>query len=557
MPAEKLKVVLCWHMHQPVYWDLRTGVYQLPWVYLHGIKDYIDMAAHLEAVPAAHAVVNFVPTLLEQLDDYVQQIQGYIVRAEPLHDPLLAALVNDNTLQLASPELDLLALCMRANRQRLVERFEPYRELVEMAEWVQNTAHAQPYINKQYYTDLVMWYHLAWLGETVRREDVRVQALMAKARQFDTADRQQLLAIIGELLASIIPRYQALAKSGQVELSFTPYAHPILPLLLDLQVAREAQPSVALPEHPDYPDGEARARWHIQRGLDVFEHYFGFKPQGCWASEGGISTETVRLLSEFGIRWVASGENVLRNSLKRLGLDSQTTHQPYHLHDNSTSCFFRSDQLADLIGFQFANWHGDDAVNHLVAELENLANVDANKVVSIILDGENAWEYYPENAYYFLSALYKRLSEHPRLSLSTFSECCNLPSTELSAIVAGSWVYGTFSTWIGDKDKNRGWDLLIAAKQVYDQFINTLSSEQQQRATRQLAICEGSDWFWWFGDYNPSNSVRDFDELYRLHLANLYRELNQSVPETLEHPLSEGSGNAAADGAMRQSNEAK
>jgi alpha-amylase/alpha-mannosidase (GH57 family) len=537
-------------MHQPVYWDLHTGLYQLPWVYLHGIKDYVDMAAHLEAVPAARAVINFVPTLLEQLDDYVQQIQAYFETAEPLRDPLLAALISDEV------EIDLLTLCMRANRQRLIERFAPYHELVEIGKWIQKNPHTQIYANPQYYADLVMWYHLAWLGETVRREDARVTALMEKARHFDHADRQQLLKIIGELLSSIIPRYQALAKTGQVELSFTPYAHPILPLLLDLQVARETQPSLALPEHSDYPDGEARARWHIRRGIEVFEQYFGFKPQGCWASEGGISTETVRLLSEFGLRWVASGENVLRNSLQRLGQGSQSTHQAFHLPQQTTRCFFRDDHLSDLIGFQFAKWHADDAVNHLVAQLETLANSDA-KVVSIILDGENAWEYYPENAYYFLSTLYTRLAENPHLSLSTFSDCSELPATELSKIVAGSWVYGTFSTWIGDRDKNRGWDMLIEAKQVYDNWINNLSAEQQQRATRQLAICEGSDWFWWFGDYNHSDSVRDFDGLYRLHLAHLYHELQQPVPENLTYALSVGNDNAANIGTMRKSNEVK
>jgi alpha-amylase/alpha-mannosidase (GH57 family) len=551
MPVKPpLKVVLCWHMHQPVYWDLRTGEYQLPWVYLHGIKDYVDMAAYLEAVPAARAVINFVPTLLEQIDDYVQQIQDYFEHATALRDPLLAALVTDEV------EIDLLTQCMRANRQRLIERFEPYHALVKIGEWAQKNPETQAYANQQYYTDLVMWYHLAWLGETVRRQDARVQTLMEKARHFDHADRQQLLQIIGELLSSIIPRYQALAKSGQVELSFTPYAHPILPLLLDLQVARETQPNLALPEHADYPDGEARARWHIQRGIEIFEQYFGFKPQGCWASEGGVSTETVRLLNEFGLRWVASGENVLRNSLQRLGQDSKSTHQPFHLPQQSTRCFFRSDHLSDLIGFQFAKWHADDAVNHLIAQLETLARSDA-KVVSIILDGENAWEYYPENAYYFLSTLYARLAENPHVCLSTFSECSELPATELANIVAGSWVYGTFSTWIGDKDKNRGWDMLIEAKQVYDKNIHQLSSAQQQRATRQLAICEGSDWFWWFGDYNPADSVRDFDQLYRLHLANLYHELQQPIPENLAHALSAGSDNAASVGTMRKSHEDK
>lgn len=557
MPG-KLNVVLCWHMHQPVYWDLRTGEYQLPWVYLHGIKDYVDMAAHLEAVPEARAVINFVPTLLEQLDDYVQQIQAYFANGKALRDPLLAALVSPDPTHSSAPHFNILSQCLRANRQHLIERFAAYKELVELLESLQKTPASVAYLNSQYYADLVTWYHLAWFGEIVRCKDKRVQSLLTKARLFDLVDRRQLLSIMGELLGSIIPRYRALAQRGQVELSVTPYAHPILPLLLDLHVACDAQPHISLPEAINYPDGEARVHWHIQHGIEVFERYFGFKPQGCWASEGGVSADTVRLLGEHGLKWVASGETVLRNSLHRVVRSSMSTHQPYHLPQDETRCFFRSDHLSDLIGFQFANWHADDAVNHLISQLEQIAHSAATtgaKVVSIILDGENAWEYYPKNAYYFLSTLYRRLAAHPFLTLSTFNDCADLSAVELSTMVAGSWVYGTFSTWIGDKAKNQGWEMLIAAKQVYDQQIHNLSPEQQVRATRQLAICEGSDWFWWFGDYNPEDSVRDFDRLYRLHLENLYRELNQAVPEMLQHAFSVGNKQAVADGVMRKSHE--
>jgi alpha-amylase/alpha-mannosidase (GH57 family) len=195
-------------------------------------------------------------------------------------------------------------------------------------------------------------------------------------------------------------------------------------------------------------------------------------------------------------------------------------------------------------------------VANLLHHLENIANtVTAAKVTAIIMDGENAWEYYPENGYYFLSALYKKLAEHPKLELTTFSHCLEVGSSELPTLIAGSWVYGTFSTWIGDKDKNRAWEMLNEAKGVFDKVINRLKPKQRLAAERQLAICEGSDWCWWFGDYNPAEVVRDFDRLYRYHLINLYHLLGEPPPNYLSQAFSHGGGAPAVGGVMRRSQE--
>ncbi|MBE9561316.1 MAG: glycoside hydrolase, partial [Proteobacteria bacterium] len=467
--SEKLKVVLCWHMHQPAYFDSRSNQYKLPWTYLHGIKDYVDMAAHLEAIPNASAVVNFAPTLLEQIDDYVKQIQGFLRDETPILDPLLAALNSERVYdpflgqklhnaenienidvkhqKLANACLVLIEQCMRANEERLIKRFKPYQELTELVVVIKQNPKILAYLDEQYLIDLLMWYHLAWLGETIHRSDTRIKALIDKGHKFTKADRLQLLEVIGELLSSIIPRYKALAKNGQVELSFTPYAHPIMPLLLDINSAKESIPDVILPNETNYPDGKERVQWHIQEGFKVFEKHFGFIPQGCWPSEGGVSEATVRLLGEHGIRWVASGGGVLRNSLHKSELEHLSPHQPYSLSDSSVHCFFRDDNLSDLIGFEYSNWHGDDAVANFINHLEGIASNSETKVVSIILDGENAWEYFPNNAYYFLSALYDKLSSNDNLELTTFGKCLNVKAAKLTNLVAGSWVYGTFSTW--------------------------------------------------------------------------------------------------------------
>ena len=559
-----LRVVLYWHMHQPEYRDLRSGEYHQPWTYLHGIKDYVDMAAHLEAVPEARAVVNFVPILLEQIEDYADQIDSFLRNSGALRDPLLAALAGPVLPGNRAARLELIRQCLRVNAERLIEPFPAYHKLAGVARWLPEHPEMMLYVNDQYLVDLLVWYHLAWMGETVRRGDARIKALLKKASGFSLHDRRELLAVIGELLRGLRGRYTALAQRGQIELSMTPYAHPIMPLLLDIQSATEAMPDVSLPFLPRYPGGEERVRWHLQQGLASFEDYFGLRPAGCWPSEGSLSDATLDLLSEAGFRWTASGENVLRNSLAASDMtpeDGACIHQRYQLRDRPVNCFFRDDGLSDLIGFTYSDWHADDAVANFIHHLENIADACADKpgsVVPIILDGENAWEFYPANGYYFLRALYKALAEHPRLRLCTFSECLDEGEpASLSHLTAGSWVYGTFSTWIGEKDKNRAWDMLGEAKRCYDRVMATgrLDDAHRQRAQRQLAICEGSDWFWWFGDYNSAESVSDFESLYRMHLSNLYQILGEEPPAYLSEVFAHGSGDPLMGGAMRKGRE--
>ena len=559
-----LRIVLCWHMHQPQYCDLISGEYKLPWAYLHAIKDYVDMAAHIEAVPDARAVINFAPVLLEQLDDYAAQISGFLRDHKAIRDPLLAALVAPVLPAHAEQRMELVNNCLRVNRQRIVERFPAYLRLVELAGPFLENCKDLLYVSDQFLSDLVFWYHLGWLGETVRRNDLRVQRWQEQGNNFSLHDRRELLVLIGELLSGIIDCYAELADSGKVELAVSPYAHPILPLMLDLQSAREAMPDVLLPELEFYQGGEERARWHLREGVNVFEQYFRRKPTGCWPSEGSISKPVLELLEEYGFRWTATGETVLRNSLRKTqGEDAVAAHdavlQGYRLgEDGKLVCFFRDDKLSDEIGFNYSTWHADDAVANFIHHLEQVAaaHPDRKLALPVILDGENAWEHFPENGYHFLRSLYEQLAAHPTLKLSTFSECLDdgVEIASLSDIVSGSWVYGTFSTWIGDRDKNRGWDMLGDAKRAFDRACNTgdLNSEQILAAQLQLAVCEGSDWFWWFGDYNPANSVSDFESLFRMHLSNLYNLLDQEPPEYLAHTFARGSGDPAMGGVMRQ-----
>lgn len=545
-----LRVVLCWHMHQPNYRDPVTHRYQAPWTYLHAIKDYVDMAAHLEAVPEARAVVNFSPTLLAQLGDYRRQCEALLAGAGA-DDPLLEALAQPVIAGDREARAMLIRACLRVNRGTVIERFAPFAELATGAQWLLDRPHLLMYMNDQFLVDLLVWYHLGWLGETVRRGDERARRLIAHGRNFSLADRLELLRLIAELIQGVIPRYRALAERGQIELSVTPYSHPIVPLLLDFRSAREAWPDCVLPASDRYPGGCERVDWQLAEARRAFEGYFGRPPAGCWPSEGGVSMAAVRHMGRHGFGWVASGQAVLHNSLGSEHDAPDAYHRPYRLNDGGPVCFFRDDGLSDAIGFVYQSWHADDAVSNLIHHLETIADDGATgdgRVVSIILDGENAWEHYPENGYHFLSALYRRLSAHPRLRLTTFSDCLaddEVRCRPLSTMVAGSWVYGTFSTWIGDSEKNRAWEMLVDAKRVYDDAVEALDEDARQRAQSQLAVCEASDWFWWLGDDNPEAVVSQFERLFRLQLAGLYRLLGHQPPAYLSEAFTHGTGHGA------------
>lgn len=572
--APKLKVVLCWHMHQPYYREGYEGSFHLPWVYLHGIKDYTDMAEHLEKHPEMSAVINFSPVLLEQLDDYVKELKNYFEKSKddqnPLSDPLLSLLAGTLALpKKFEDRLQLLEECKRCYAPRMIDPYPAFKSLITKLEKAFNAtsddlARTEIIQDDQLFYDLLTWYNLVWLGYSLRSAK-GVQALFKKQQDFTSKDRKQLVSIIYDALSGIIPRYHALAEKGQIELSLTPYAHPIVPLLNTFDNMQCSSPESPRPECDDYPNGVSRSEWHLQKGIQAFEHYFGKKPDGVWLSEGGISADSIELLDKFDISWTASGEQVWRNTCQLNQLDNEEVHnkkalfRPYQYKDHKTQMYFRDDGLSDFIGFEYSHWNADDAADNFVENLHNIANFLGNDVdqhvVSIILDGENAWEYYHDNGYYFLDALYTKMCQSEQLEVTTFSKTStSVAPAAVDQICAGSWVYGSYTTWIGQEDKNRAWEYLVAAKNDCDEAEKQtkFSSELKSELEEQLAICEGSDWFWWFGDYNPSGSVHDFDELFRIQLKKLYHLIDKQPPEYLDLPISHGGGDAENAGTMRR-----
>lgn len=545
MSAEpRARVVLFWHMHQPEY--RIAGVPLLPWTYLHALRAYSDMAAHLEAVPGARAVINFSPVLLDQLVDLARQAQAALAHGATPAEPLMAALL---ALPPPAGRRPLLHTCTRAHERNAHDRFADYARLAAVAARAAQDEAAAAAFPDAALADLVVWYHLVWLGESLRPGDPRAQRLLAKRHGYDAQDRGALLELVAELLSDLVPRYRALAQSGRVELAMNPYGHPLLPLLLDFAAARESAPGTELPPGP-YPGGEERCRWHLRKGRERFEAVFGLRPRGCWPSEAAVSEAALALLDAEGFDWLLTSQSVQAASLHRHGAGLHGCASAGRRDGRSIVCYFRDDGLSDRIGFVYKDWQPRDAVADLVRHLEQAAPQRADRTVVLALDGENPWEYYPENGIEFVRGLYAALAEHPRLRLCTLAQCLDEDQARqppFPTLVAGSWVHGQLLTWIGHPEKNRAWELLIEAKRRYDATV-----APSAEAEMQLGACEASDWFWWPGAHNPAAPVADFDRLFRAHLRALYRSLGVAAPEALDRPFAQAAAGAAgpALGAM-------
>ena len=590
MTPPKLLISLYWHMHQPDYRDSISGEFVLPWTYLHAIKDYSDMAFHLENNVKARASFNFVPILLDQLEDYAAQFKSNKIR-----DPLLALLGSSSLVGVSIEQCQLIIeSCFKSHHEKMLSPYPQYRRLLNLYQVASAIADTPAdgtdlqYFSAQYKADLLVWYHLAWMGESIKRNNPLVQLLVTKGSHFDIDDRLALFDLIGEIISNLIPRYKALQQKGQIEISSTPHQHPILPLLLDFNTTLDAMPNAVLPQATHYKGGEARAIAHIKQAQTSHKLRFGAKPVGMWPAEGAVSKQSLLLMAQQGVQWAASGEGVLTNSLhksnpaKALISRTEYLYKPYKISNGQDEivCFFRDDRLSDKIGFEYSKMHSTDAVRDFVRELEHIQashQKPENPVVSVILDGENAWEYYPYNGYYFLTELYQALTNHPDIEMVIQSEVLHaiktpenspykIVSGNLPEIAAGSWVYGTFSTWIGNKDKNYGWDLLCQAKKTYDDVMLTdkLTVKEKKLCENQLSVCEGSDWFWWLGDYNSTSSISSFDQLYRRNLSNLHVLLKQPVPANLSIPINvshpsllavESHGDSMLSGTMKRGQE--
>ena len=542
MPA--LRVLFLWHMHQPYYKDLVSGEYRLPWVRLHGLKDYYGMVKLLEEFPQVHQTFNLVPSLMAQLDDYV---------AGRARDPFL-----DVAAQPAadlSPEQRRFALqyLFQANPGNMIGRYPRYRELWERFRGAgESPEKAEKFFQKQDYTDLQVLSQLAWFDEFFL-EEPEIAALVKKGHGYSPDEQRWVMEKQRELLGRVLPEYKAAAERGSIEISTSPYYHPILPLVCDTDQGRVSSPGLPLPEqrfrHPE--DAEEQLR----RGLDLHERVFGRRPRGAWPSEGSVSEEALAIAHKVGLEWMATDEGVLGRSLgvslhrDRSGkleagaLERLYTIYRYEKQEATLHMVFRDHALSDLIGFVYAGMAAKEAAAHLIQSIKESAQPvlrsGKDAVVSIILDGENAWEFYPRSGREFLRRLYDGLGRDPQIEVLTIAEAIARQKDfgKLSSLVPGSWINANFNVWIGAREDNHAWDRLAEARDFYAGAAPKATEEARQLAFEELMIAEGSDWNWWYGPEHHSANDREFDELYRKHLSNVYQALGSAAPDALAQPI--------------------
>jgi len=525
------RIYLCflWHMHQPFYKDLVSRVYKLPWTRMHALKDYYGMASILEEFPRVRQTVNLVPSMMAQVEEYASGLA---------QDPFLDMALKPAENLDAADRAFLLRHSFYSDPQQMIYRYPRYGELYNTWQAQKGGASA-PMFAVQELRDLQIWSQLAWFDEEFQAKDPEVRDWIERGRNFSPADQRRMGEKQRELLGTVLPEYKKLAGTGQIEISTTPYYHPILPLLCDSNIAAVAHPNVPLPPRFRYPQ-DARRQLILAR--EYIARNFGASPVGLWPSEGSVSDEVFTIAAEAGFSWAATDSGVLNRTMGR-GVPVEGLYRPYRWRqkDHQLGLIFRDHFLSDLIGFVYSKMEAAAAAEDFLRRIrDNCAGILASgrdALVPIILDGENAWEYYYRNGRPFLRELYRRISDDAQMSAVTVSEALRQLTPEpVDRIFPGSWINANFDVWIGAEEDNEAWTQLLRARQTFEAAA-TVSEEGRRMALEELLIAEGSDWCWWYGPEHSSDNREEFDELYRSHLANVYRFLDLTPPEELSRPI--------------------
>jgi alpha-amylase/alpha-mannosidase (GH57 family) len=517
-------------MHQPYYKDLATGEYKLPWTRLHALKDYYGMVRMLEEFPPVRQTFNLVPSMMAQVAEYA---------AGEAADPFLALALKPAASLTPEEQVSLLRNFFHANPQRMIQRYPRYGELYAAREAHADPEQARRLFGEREFRDLQMLSQMAWFDEEFQERDPEVREWIARGRDFTLADQERMGVKQREMVAAVLPAYQKLAAAGQIEISTTPYYHPILPLLCDSDIGGVSHPGLPLPPRFRYPRD---ARLQLQMARDYVAHEFGAAPAGLWPSEGSVSDEALALAADTGFTWAATDSGVLGRTLG-CNPDIEAIYRPYRWERDGRAIhmIFRDHLLSDLIGFVYANVDAREAAGDFLRRIrDNAAPVLAagrDALVPIILDGENAWEYFDHNGRPFLRELYARIAADPQMEAVTAAEAFRrMPAEPLGHIFPGSWIGANFDVWIGAEEDNRAWTLLLRARETFE-AARGVPAADLRLAREELLIAEGSDWCWWYGPEHQSAQRPDFDQLFRSHLANVYRFLKLPPPEELSRPI--------------------
>ena len=517
------RLALLWHMHQPFYEDLATGEHILPWVRLHALKDYWGMVALLDEFPDVRVTFNLVPSLLVQIQAFADD------RASDRH--LIVGLKPAAALE-RDERRALVANGFHVPFDRMIRPYPRYAELHARRH------HADGFALDDL-RDLQVWHKLVWMDPDWLARDPRLQRLQSIGRGYTEEDKAVLRGVELELLNAVVPAYRRAVDRGQIEVSTSPFYHPILPLLCNSDVHFRAQPHSALPRGlVAWPDA---ARDQLVRALAFHADVFGRPPRGVWPSEGSVSDDVFALLAEHGISWTATDEEILARSLEQTATPL-ALYRPYAVGPapQSLRCLFRDHRLSDLIGFVYQGWDAERAADDFVSHVREAGRRFAagaasteTAVVSVILDGENAWEHYAGGGRPFLRALYRKLAKAGDIATVTMADAASGSARPLPRVFPGSWINGDFYIWAGHADDHRAWRQLADARKAYAAASGAAPPERRERAAEELRIAEGSDWFWWYGDDHSSDQDAEFDDLFRRHLRNVYAALHLASPDEL------------------------
>jgi alpha-amylase/alpha-mannosidase (GH57 family) len=536
-----LKVLFLWHHHQPYY--KADGKFLLPWVRMHGVKDYWDMVRILDDFPKIRQTFNFTPSLLEQLQDYLDNGAVDFPYVLSSRDPESFT---------GEDKVEALKTFFLANSDHMVKRYPAYAGLLAKQGPVSSDAdlaRAAEDFTTQDIRDLQVWWNLSWVGE-YSRFDPPFKHFLDKQRNFTEDEKSRLLTAQVDILRKIVPHHKEAVERGQIEISVSPFYHPILPLLCDSNSGAEANPLTRLPKnrfkHPEDADNQ------IKLGLAYGDEIFGKRPRGMWPSEGSVSDAAIDLMIKNGVEWAATDEAILRKTLSKAGKHtSDDFTEKYFAYSFERSgrrlkILFRDHTLSDLIGFSYSKWGPDAAANDLIERLLKIrdsikihsgASALEFAVVPIILDGENAWEFYQSDGKDFLRTLYYGLSSEPRLMTVLASEVKVKRGNVLTHVEPGSWINGDFNIWIGHSEDNKAWDLLTSARDMFERSSENGPADEKSKAFKEIMIAEGSDWCWWYGDEHKSPQSGQFDQLYRYHLKQVYRLLGMEPHPELSNPI--------------------
>ena len=548
--SDILYVNLIWHQHQPLYYKDEDGVYTRPWVRVHATKDYYDMASTLEEYPDVHATINLTPVLLRQLEDFTENDTKdlYWVLAEKPADRLTE-----------DEKRFILERFFDVNWTNIIARFPRYQTLLTKRGGTdaKDINRALETFDEQDFRDLQIWFNLAWFDPDFLAEEP-LKSLVDKGGDFSENDKKIVFDQVRDVMKGIVPLHRRMQEAGQIEVITTPYAHPILPLIYNSQLALTGNPAAELPPRFSWPND---AIAHLQRSVEIYEHHFGRSPRGLWPGEGAVAQEIVPLVSQAGYHWVATGEPVLAKSLGigEFTRDSQDTvqeadalYRPYYVragNGEQVAIFFRDWTISDLLGFEYSQTPGKEAAEDLILRLENIKaqlrneNAKGPHVVSIILDGENAWEYYPNDGKEFLNEMYRLLSETKGIQTITPSEYLKKypRQRELAHLFPGAWFSPNYDTWIGEPEETLAWDYLGQVREHLAKYdvkkLRSVPDEQLALALDFMYLAEGSDWFWWYGDDQDSGQDEYFDLGFRSLLKRVYAALGDPIPIFLEVPI--------------------